>query len=72
MAGSLFQALSVFDANALNLCKIESRPIRDHNWEYLFFIDFIGNIDRIPLDAVMEEVISKTEGFHFLGIYKDN
>ncbi|MPM95348.1 prephenate dehydratase [Eubacterium limosum] len=72
VAGSLFQALSVFDANALNLCKIESRPIRDHNWEYLFFIDFIGNIDGTPLDAVMEEVISKTEGFHFLGIYKDN
>lgn len=72
IAGSLFQVLSVFDAHALNLCKIESRPIRDHNWEYLFFIDFIGNIEDVPLDAVLEEVISKTEGFHFLGIYNGN
>lgn len=71
VAGSLFQALSVFDAHALNLCKIESRPIRDHNWEYLFFVDFIGSITDSSLDPVMEAVISKTEGFHFLGIYKD-
>lgn len=72
IAGSLFQVLSIFDAHALNLCKIESRPIRDHNWEYLFFIDFIGDVDAIPLDIVLEEVISKTEGFHFLGIYRGN
>ncbi len=69
-AGSLFNVLEVFNRHALNLCKIESRPILEHNWEYLFFIDFIGTVDRTGLDMVMKEVIANTEGFHFLGYYK--
>lgn len=68
-AGSLYQVLGIFDRHQLNLCKIESRPILAHNWEYLFFLDFLGTIDRTGLDAVIQEVILKTEGFHFLGYY---
>lgn len=69
-AGSLYQVLEIFNRHQLNLCKIESRPIVGHHWEYLFFLDFMGLIDRTGLDAVMQEVIAKTEGFHFLGCYK--
>ncbi len=31
--------------NDLNMCKIESRPIPEKNWEYHFFVDFDGNLN---------------------------
>lgn len=42
--GSLYQLMSHFFYNDLNLTKIESRPIVGKNWEYRFFIDVEGNL----------------------------
>lgn len=42
--GSLYRILSHFIFNGLNLNCIESRPIKDVNWQYRFFIDFDGNL----------------------------
>ena len=44
-AGSLYNMLSNFYYNDLNLTKIESRPIEKRNWEYRFFVDLEGNIN---------------------------
>jgi chorismate mutase/prephenate dehydratase len=41
--GSLFRALEPFTKAALNLLKIESYPLPDRIWEYLFFVDFSGH-----------------------------
>lgn len=43
-AGSLYKILSHFIFNGLNLSCIESRPIKDVNWQYRFFIDLEGNL----------------------------
>ena len=45
-AGSLYNMLSNFYYNGLNLTKIESRPIENRNWEYRFFVDIEGNLNE--------------------------
>ncbi|MEG0378219.1 MAG: prephenate dehydratase [Eubacterium sp.] len=69
-SGALFHVLSIFDQYHLNLCKIESRPTKSCNWEYIFFIDFMSIANGLDLDTVIENVITQTEGFQFLGYYE--
>ena len=45
-AGALYNMLSNFYYNGLNLTKIESRPIENRNWEYRFFVDVEGNLNQ--------------------------
>lgn len=45
-SGSLYNMLSNFYYNGLNLTKIESRPIENRNWEYRFFVDIEGNLNE--------------------------
>ena len=44
-SGSLYGILSHFIYNDLNMTKIESRPIKGKQWEYRFFVDFVGNME---------------------------
>lgn len=44
-SGSLYNILSHFIYNNLNMFGIQSRPIPGRNWEYRFFIDFEGNLN---------------------------
>ncbi|MSS19412.1 prephenate dehydratase [Pseudoramibacter porci] len=67
--GALYQLLGIFDAEHLNLSKIESRPIPNNQWHYQFFLDFIGEIDEDHLDAILKRVMAHTRSFEFLGFY---
>ncbi|MBL7814939.1 MAG: prephenate dehydratase [Saprospiraceae bacterium] len=52
--GSLHKALEVLARNNCNLTKIQSAPIMDKPWEYLFFVDFtLNNYSNYP-QAMLE------------------
>jgi chorismate mutase / prephenate dehydratase len=42
-AGALADVLSVFKEHGINLTNIESRPSKKREWEYHFFVDFLGH-----------------------------
>jgi len=42
-AGALADVLDVFKQYNINLTNIESRPSKKRQWEYYFFVDFIGH-----------------------------
>jgi chorismate mutase/prephenate dehydratase len=59
--GALYSVLKVFAENNLNLTKIESRPTKQKQWEYMFFIDFEGHktlkVVAEALEALRENVL---------------
>jgi chorismate mutase/prephenate dehydratase len=67
--GALYEIIGVFSVFSLNLCKIESRPLLNKNWEYLFFVDFTGNISQNTLANLIPIIQEKADYFQFLGYY---
>ena len=67
--GALAQALNLLHEYDLNLTKLESRPNPGNPWEYLFYIDFEGNLAS-PQTAEAVEKLRKQSGFlKVLGSY---
>ena len=69
-SGTLHRILSVFSVAGLNLMKLESRPVVGRNWEYLFFLDFSGNLDAPEMNGIIRELTQTADGFRVLGNYK--
>src|SRR5713101_7208300 len=66
--GTLLASLEPFAKHAVNLLKIESRPIHGRPWEYQFFID-VEAADVARLDEALVDVRSATSELRFLGRY---
>jgi chorismate mutase/prephenate dehydratase len=65
--GALFRVLQVFSEAGINLTKIESRPLPDANWEYVFIVDFIGHEETHG--TVLEQIAENTLKLKVLGSY---
>ncbi len=68
-SGALCQILSEFKNSGLNLVKIESRPRRDKTFEYMFFIDFEGNLLDNDVQNVISAINENTTSLKILGNY---
>ncbi len=62
---SLFKALEVIAEFNLNMCKLESRPIKGVPWEYMFYVDIEGELT----DEFLNKFKNTTTYIKFLGTY---
>lgn len=68
-SGSLYQILSHFIFNNLNMTKIESRPLENRNWEYRFFVDVEGNLQDASVQNALYGIQEEAVNLKILGNY---
>lgn len=69
--GSLYRMLTKFYINGMNLCKLESRPVRDGSFEVMFYLDFTGKVTDRHVKALMTDLSTNLEYFRFLGTFRE-
>ena len=68
-AGSLLKVLQLLARNKINLTKIQSRPLRDRPWEYLFYVDLEGHIEDSSVKKSIDSLIKTCLFLKLLGSY---
>lgn len=68
-SGSLYNVLSHFSYNGINMTKIESRPIEDRQWEYRFIIDIEGKLSDAPVTNALRGISEEVNKLAILGNY---
>jgi len=67
--GSLFELLKPLYDAGVDMSRIESRPSRQTNWEYVFFIDLIGHVDDAKVSKALEQLKARSAYFKLIGSY---
>ena len=67
--GALFEVLKIFADNGINLVKLESRPIQEKPWEYMFYVDFEADVESEDFRPILKTIEEKTDYFKILGSY---
>ncbi|MCX8073675.1 MAG: prephenate dehydratase [Candidatus Binatia bacterium] len=68
-AGALYRVLQPFAEHGVSLCNIESRPLRNRPWEYLFFLDMVGHAEEPHVAKALAEVERRSLFCKVLGSY---
>jgi chorismate mutase/prephenate dehydratase len=69
--GALFRILSRFNALGINLIKLESRPIPDRDFEFMFYFDLESSVYSSKLASLLAELEHECEEFTYLGSYSE-
>ncbi len=67
--GALARLLKIFADHDISMTRIESRPTRTANWEYVFFIDVEGHAECVPLQSALKQLGKSANLFKLLGSY---
>jgi chorismate mutase/prephenate dehydratase len=67
--GALLKALDVLHRYKINLTKLESRPMAGSPFEYLFYVDFEGNLEEERVREALEKLRGATRFLKILGSY---
>ena len=68
-SGLLHGVIGEFSRRNINLAKIESRPIHGRPWEYLFYLDFLGDVRQEKTQNALNHLKEITEFLEVLGCY---
>ena len=69
--GSLYKVLSRFYALGINLNKLESRPLPERDFEFMFYFDLETSVYSPQFQQLMGELPVLCEEFSYLGSYRE-
>lgn len=67
--GALFKALESIEENQINLTRLESIPVKDKPWQYMFLIDFEGHQFDPKIKNALAELEKRALSLKILGSY---
>lgn len=67
--GALYKVLGLIYTLGINIVKLESRPIPDRDFEFMFYFDLETSVYSQKFSQLMRELESLCEEFHYLGSY---
>ena len=67
--GSLFRVLKPIADAEINMVKLESRPIKRENWNYMFFLDIEGHWSDPPVKQTLDRMKPLCLFMKLLGSY---
>ena len=70
-SGGLYTVIRDIKEFGLNMSKIESRPNRNNPWNYIFFVDFDGNLFDVNIKKAINTIARSSKYFKLLGCYRD-
>ena len=69
--GSLYKVLSRFYALGINLIKLESRPLPERSFEFMFYFDLETSVYSPKFIQLMGELDNLCEEYEYLGSYSE-
>ena len=69
--GSLYNVLSKFYTLGFNLRKLESRPLPDREFEFMFYFDIEGSVYAPEMEWLFRDLEAECEQFRYLGTYSE-
>jgi len=67
--GALLDCLKKFAEHEINLTRLESRPVPENPFEYVFFVDLLGGHDEGALQAAISELRTAARQVKIIGSY---
>ncbi|HBR05807.1 MAG TPA: chorismate mutase [Desulfovibrio sp.] len=67
--GALAEVLDSFAGRAINITKLESRPLRGEKWKYVFFTDLECDLSRAEYESFLAELRQRCHTLKVLGSY---
>jgi len=69
--GSLYRILSRFNSLGINLIKLESRPLPDRDFEFMFYFDLESPVYSPKFAQLLAELERECDEFTYLGSYSE-
>lgn len=69
--GALYSILAKFNSHGINLIKLESRPIPEKNFEFMFYFDIEASVYSPELLSLFDELHAENSSFIYFGSYSE-
>lgn len=69
--GSLYNVLAKFYALNINLNKLESRPLPDREFEFMFYFDIEASVYAPEVETLFRDLETECEQMRYLGTYNE-